>query len=399
MKVRNAHPPLRTPALYYPYTDFQSEEWVKLALINWWRVERIKPIAYPYADRASTKRLSNSGWREDITPDWHQLNIVSLEFRDYIHYNGNNLRARYSVSQRDGWPKANFGVTPEGADERLAYVYAGNVSSPESSKVAASLIEWFSSEGLASIYEAGQSIWLGLHPQLATVYMCTLTNVLADDRQLVPVTDDETVHHAAARFTLDRLDEALTRGLKMPRKPSPEEIESQYFEIAVRSVLNPVNLDSISIDRVLEFRGTHETELQAFQDHIFDLRDEVLKVCRIRDNREVQHRLRDLYKSRTEPELKDLQEKLHRFGIRSVPGFLELRIDKQTAIQAIGGMATAAGAHFLLGPAAPVAVPFAISVVAIPYIKDRRQSWINLKYKSPASFLLAVKRELATSNP
>ena len=26
------------PALYYPYADFQSEAWVKLALLNWDRV-------------------------------------------------------------------------------------------------------------------------------------------------------------------------------------------------------------------------------------------------------------------------------------------------------------------------------------------------------------------------
>ena len=43
MIVQGVDRSLSTPALYYPYTDFQSEAWVKLALLNWSRIERIKP--------------------------------------------------------------------------------------------------------------------------------------------------------------------------------------------------------------------------------------------------------------------------------------------------------------------------------------------------------------------
>jgi Family of unknown function (DUF6236) len=394
MVEQNVYRPLPTPALYYPYADFQSEAWVKLALINWYRVERIKPVSYPYNDRAVTQRLFDSGWLQDITPSKYQLGMAKGEFYHFLAWLGKRRQARYAVDKRDGWPKSKFGTTPRGADKRLAYVYAGSdLAVPSHPKMHKDLRDVLDRRGLGLIYEADGAMWLGLHPRLASVYMITLTWAIADDRQLVPVTDDEAVHRAAGRSTLDRLEKTLRGSPKASRKPSPAEAESQYVEIALRSVLNPVNLDEVSIESVIEFRGTHEAELRAFQSHVFDLREEILKICQISDAGEIQSRLHDLYKDRTEPELMDLQKKLHRFGIRSVPGFLALRIDKETAIQTIGGIAAVGGAHFTLGPAAPVAVPFAISVVAIPYIRRRRQELVSLEHESPASLLLAVKRE------
>lgn len=49
--------PLPAPALYYSYADFQSEAWVKLALLNWSRIERIRPRTYPIEDRPATQLL------------------------------------------------------------------------------------------------------------------------------------------------------------------------------------------------------------------------------------------------------------------------------------------------------------------------------------------------------
>ena len=395
------HRPLATPALYYPYADFQSEAWVKLALINWYRVERIKPVRYPHKDRPFTRRLFDSGWLQDITPRLPQLEAVADQFLAFLVEADDHIKVKYAVSERGGWPKAHFGTPPPGADQRLAYVYAGSSDDGlwNEGKVIPSLIETLERRGLVLPYKIDGAMWLGLHPNLAIVYMCALTSVIADHRQLVPITHDGTVHRAFGRSALEGIEEALTGGSETPRRSAMWEVESQYIEIALRGALHPVNLDEIRIESIIDFRGTHETELQTFQSHIFDLREEVLRICQISDAEEIRHRLGDLYKSRTEPELNDLQNKLHRFGIRSIPGFLEMRIDKETAIQTIGGAATMAGAHFVLGPAAPVAVPFAISVVAIPYIRRRRQELMRLEHESPASLLLAMKRKFANSKP
>lgn len=404
MVASSASRPLPTPGLYYPYADFQSEAWVKLAVINWSRIERIKPARYPHEDQMITRRLFELGWLQDITPDRTQLMAAAQEFLFEFLLTPNQPSfsggfrldqrkwAKYAVEQRSAWPETHFGIPPHGADKRLAYVYAG---SGDEMKMIPWLIQYLKRARLVLRHEVNGAIWLGLHPYIAGIYMCALTRVIADDRLLVPVTDDEIAHRAFGRSALDRLGETLGGGRGAPREIFPEEIESQYVEIALRGALNPVDLDEIPIEKIIEFRGTHEAELRAFQDHVFGLREEVLKVSQIGDTREIEHRLRDLYKSRTEPELRDLQEKLRRFGIRSVPGFFGLRIDKDSAIQIIGGAAAAAGAHYVLGPAAPVAVPFAISVAAIPYIRTRHKEHWRIKHESPASLLLAAKHELA----
>jgi hypothetical protein len=378
--------------LYYPYADFQSEAWVKLALLNWTRIERIKPGGYPIEDRTATRRLLDLDWLQDITPNSSQLYTVTEQFHEFLSRFQEPLRTKYGMDQRDSWPRAHFGPVPLGADERLGYVYAAGGA--ENAKMTTGLRARFRSLGLGVVKpDHHGGVWLGLHPQLAAVYMCALTEVIADDRQLVPITDDPRVHRAAGGSSLHRLEDALTGRRQAPPGPSGDEIESQYIEIALRSVLKPADLDELPIERVIEFRGTHQAELRAFQDHVFGLRKEVLTVCQISDADEMQHRLRDLYRSRTQPELEDLQEKLRKFGIRSVLGFFQLRIDKDTAIQTIGGAAAIAGAHLLLGPAAPVAAPLAISAVAVPYVRRRRQEKEQLEHKSPASLLLALQRE------
>ena len=281
MADQSVYRPLPTPALYYPYADFQSEAWVKLALLNWDRIERIRPGGYPYEDRRITQQLLDPalGWLEDITPNNWELSRVAEEFMDLLINCRTRLVDRYAVAERDRWPKpkTTFGTLPRGADERLAYVFGGYeslASEDESfssedelreSKMIPNLQAQLQRDGLMLRYEVDGATWLGLHPRLASVYMCALTEVIADARGLVPVTDDEAVHRVARRSTLHRLEEALTGGPQTPAKPSPEEVESQYVEIALQSVLNPVNLDELPIERVIEFRGTHKADCGHFK--------------------------------------------------------------------------------------------------------------------------------------
>jgi len=361
-------------------------------------MERIRPIGYPQNDSPFTRRIikSGEGWLRDITPNERQLERVNDDFRILLYKYGQQLRHRYAVDRRGGWPKARFGAIPRDADERLAYVFARNESLGSQSGKVADLLQYeFLRLGLALRYEFDGVTWLGFHPQLASVYMCDLAEIIADDRSLVPVTDNGKVHYAATKSTaLIRLERALGGDMQDPPKLDSYEVEAQYIEIALRSVLNPSNLGEIPIERILEFRGTHKKEMQAFQDHVFNLHTDILEICKISDAEELQYRLQDLYKSRTKPELNDLQRRLRRFGIHSMPSMLKLRIDKVSATQTIGGAVTVMAAHAMTGATVPVALPVGIAVVAIPYIRSLKREKENLKHESPASLLLAVQNEL-----
>lgn len=389
------HRPLVPPALYYPYADFQSEEWVKLALLNWPKIRRIKPEGYPHEDSVATLRIRDllPDWLIDVTPNAQQLEDVAQRFYVLLRSCGPRLRERYAVDKRYGWPSTRFGNAPPGADERLAYVLGGDEQ--HAGKFAKHLPAALGNLVLA--HRVGEATWYGFHPRLASVYMCALTEVIADTRGLVPVTDNEKVHRNARRSTLDRLEQALTGGPQAPPEPSrEEEVESQYFEIALKSVLNPVNLDEFSIDRVIDFRGNHKEELEAFQDHVFGLRTDILRLCQISDREELKCQLQDIYKQRTEPELKDLQEKLRRFGIRSITGVLKLRIDEELVTPTIGGFLAEELVRHIDPHEAGIAVSSGIAVAAITYFRRRRQERERLQHESPASLLLAVQRELAS---
>ena len=390
------HRPLPPPALYYPYADFQSEEWVKLALLNWHKIRRIKPEGYPHEDSAATKRIRwlLPDWLTDVTPKEERLDYVARRFHDLLETRGPQLQVRYAVGECDGWPRTRFGNAPRGADERFAYVFGGDES--HRGKFADHLPDALERFHLIRAHKVGEATWYGLHPRLATIYMCALTEVIADAGALVPVTDNEKVHRNARRSTLDRLEQALTGRSQAPPEPSrEEEVEAQYVEVALKSVLNPVNLDELSIDRIIDFYGNHERELQAFQDHVFGLRADILRLCQISDADELQDQLGDLYKDRTEPELKDLQRKLRHFGILSVPELLKVRIDRE----AIGGALCAGVVSFADPDLVQYTVPSGIAVVAISYLRRRRQEWDNLRHDSPAALLLAVQRELAGPYP
>jgi hypothetical protein len=41
------------PGLYYPLADFPDQRWLKLALLNWDQIQRIRPAGYQELDLVS----------------------------------------------------------------------------------------------------------------------------------------------------------------------------------------------------------------------------------------------------------------------------------------------------------------------------------------------------------
>src|SRR5207245_1046242 len=100
----------------------------------------------------------------------------------------------------------------------------------------------------------------GMHPRLASVYMCALTEAIASRRLLTPVTDDARAHQATGRSTLDRLEQALTGRTAGLGPSTNDEVEAHYIEVALAVALQPVNLAEVSIEKVMEFRQSHQRE-------------------------------------------------------------------------------------------------------------------------------------------
>jgi hypothetical protein len=118
--------------------------------------------------------------------------------------------------KRDTWkclpkeirPPINGG--PSGDDRRLLYIYY--------EKIPPDLYEALEKSGLALIDCRG-SPWIGMHPDLASVYMTALAEHIAKETGLRTLTDETKDFVAVSDLSIERLaqillDEAPTLGSK-----------------------------------------------------------------------------------------------------------------------------------------------------------------------------------------
>ena len=137
-------------------------------------------------------------------------------FIEFIHEYAPTLQQKYAVVKCDTWkclpkeirPPINGG--PSGDDRRLLYIYY--------EKIPPDLYEALQKSGLALIDCRG-SPWIGMHPDLASVYMTALAEHIAKETGLRTLTDETKDFVAVSDLSIERLaqillDEAPTLGSK-----------------------------------------------------------------------------------------------------------------------------------------------------------------------------------------
>src|SRR5437763_2203736 len=110
--------------------------------------------------------------------------------------------------------------------------------------------------------------WLGMHSELANVYMCTLTEHVASQNQLHPVTDQALPHAAVNGWTVERLaevllDQRLTRAPELGPRDPLDTFVSMAFETVV-----PADLTSVPIDKIVEVRSKFGADLDRFREYV-----------------------------------------------------------------------------------------------------------------------------------
>jgi len=365
-----------------------------MALLNWDELRRIRPLGFSISEYPWTRAVleADSTAIGDVQPNDDELRQVGEEFSTLIMTRGLELRQRYGLGNIDQWPASKFGPTPAGGDPRLAHIFVTPM--PNMSKMRVDLVETIEGERLGEYVRVESGIWLGLHPQLASVYMCSLTEEIASQRRLTPITDNRSAYRAAGRSTIDRLEEVLFGNGSSPTLPSADELQSHYVDVTLAAAIRPTELASVSIERIMEFRIDHRSERRALQAHINSLRSEILELVGISDRGEIQQRLSRIYRERTQPQLEELQAQLNHYGIRSIPGVLRLKIDDPASAQTLLGLGVFEIAH-VAGVSFSGATPLAIGLTAIPYYLTTRRRRTQLRHGSPTSFLLSLSSELA----
>lgn len=393
-------------ALYYPWMHFQDSDWLKLALLSWDRLVRLRPRDVDDRDSELVREIrGETDLLEEITPSDHDLETVARAFFELLGDDGpaadhpafEALRvadptpgiraddeARSLMAPWSNAPDIQLAPPSQQLDDRslhpveLTWIYCG-----AGTKMAYQLRQQLVEARLArQVGEADP--WVGLHPRLGSVYLAALADTVARHNALSPVTDDPRMHHAVG--ALDHLAELLGQAVA----PAMEDTRAAYVHLTLRAVLKPENLAAVSVSQLTGFRQRYAAELSAFRSHVDSLAAELQQIAAVENPVVAQAHLQALYERTTKPELDELRRALRAFGITSTVGALGLKVDLGAASGTALGTLAVTGGHPTVGTAA-------VALTIVPYLAGRLKARRQARVGSPAAYLLAMERKLTGS--
>ncbi|MEV6719308.1 DUF6236 family protein [Streptomyces xanthochromogenes] len=384
-----------TIALYYPWVAFQDDSWLKLALLAWDKIARIRPRGIGDADNDLVRQIrAETDLIMDITPSDADLAAVSDAFDEVISHSGFQFRFDLpddlladEIESLPPPPDPSYqgGGSIHVARDGLIWVYAGTNASGggKANNQARGQLGWL---GLA-VPDPDDGPWLGMQPKVASAYLTVLADAIARHNQLCPVTDDPRAH--AATGTVDRLAQLLFGNHAQPQQV--ENPESAYLHLALNAAIKPERLANLPIAKLIGFRRRYFAELAAFQQHVADLAPQLRAIAQVENVQVAQAHLQAIYDRTTKRQLDELRRALRGFGVESVVGTLDLKIDLGAAAGTVLGAAAAADGQLAVAGATA-------GVTVLPYLAQRVNQARRLKRESPVAYLLAADRKLSGSS-
>lgn len=375
-------------ALYYPWMHFQDDDWLKLALLTWDNIVRIRPKDVPDGDGDLVRQLrAESDLLTEIVPSPTDLNVVTEAFLEVVGTFREQLVERYGITKIGKWRRRaadelRWGGSNAGGggfDNDSSWLYDG----PGGPKVAKKLSNVLLAADLA-IADTANRTWVGMSPVLGSVYSATLADVVARHNRLSPVTDSPSIHHAVG--ALDRLTELLLDDAV--QQPAVQHADSAYMNIAIKAVVEPQRLADLPVAKLIKFRQRYSAELTAFRKHVQDLAPEIEKIATVENIDVAFAHLNSLYQKVTEPQLNELRRGLRGLGVESTAGALGMRLDLNAAAGTVIGSAVSSG-----GPL--VVAGTAAAVTFVPYVAGRVRAGRQQTRESPVAYLLAADRKLS----
>lgn len=364
--------------LYYPHITFPGNGWVKLAALYWDRLGRIVPPGHQPHDPDTVQRLEGElGFIENFKPSERDTYVVGELFSQMLWQYGEQLIRQYATLSQDS---------------ELEYVYSD-------AKMAHELTHRLLDAGLAVRRRGdrrGKEMQVGMHPKLAFVYMEALAEQMALTRGLRPVTDNVRDHVAISGYTLERLMQALldtgdrhSRFLAEPHLQ--DEVVRLMVTIALQSVL-PRDIESVPIEKIIQLRQRHRSELTAFQTYIHDFVTKLDTIQQIDDPTALKTHLEVAYEREIKPQLDDLTKCMKSLAIETATGVLNIKA-------ALPPLLASAGAALHLPSAPPeVTVPAAVAWGTFPVFQKKRAEIREKVQTSPTAYLLYTQEGLTPTN-
>lgn len=275
--------PLPHLAVYYPYIHFRDPRWLKVAALYWPRMVRIVHPDYPTRNSRLVQVLQDElGFVLDHspTPAAQAMLGTFTEFVDALSTERHEAwRIPPALAHRDPHdfselrPLPLIGTDPDCVPELEHYgpaqwagprqlaepVRPGALAGVHASEVTPSLAEHLINARLAV---PARGDWFAMHPELAWIYKCRLTEELARRNNLVATTDQLAAHAVVSgplRF-------APAAG------PRPEGIDrpdiSEAFGMLCVTAVAPRDLDQVPVEKIVQVRRRFGGQFDQWRDYI-----------------------------------------------------------------------------------------------------------------------------------
>jgi Family of unknown function (DUF6236) len=260
--------------LYYPYLHF-SDSWLKVAALYWPRMGRIVPSELHLSDSRTVRELSDElNFTVNVAPGSAAEELTST-LAGALEAHCDEFRNRYSIAANPSitsnscapsWPNPQPTISDWRARNPGELRAAAEVVALHTGKGADHLWQMLSDAGLA--VRSGD--WWGLHPELAWLYMCALTDKLARRNLLTPTTDQITAHVESLSWTDDLFISTLLE--HDPAKIAvPQSGHRERIALLALNLVVPNNLEDVPVQKIIKIRQNYAADFDAFYDEVVDL--------------------------------------------------------------------------------------------------------------------------------
>jgi len=379
--------------LYYPYVHFRDERWLKLAALYWPRMARIVTPGYPTRDSELVRRLSGElGFVVNVSPV-SARSAVAGPFTDFIGSLGPSELARWSVTSEGPYDPddlAPVAQVPVVASEQLPPTSrrmghharvslnlpgGGRLSAVHESEVSDALRANLIAADLA---RPVRGEWLAMHPELAWLYKCGLTEEVARRNRLAATTDQVTAYAALAGAAMPAAPTASTTSALA----ASAGIETAFGLLAVTAVI-PTDLDLIPVEKIIEVRRSFGQHFDRWRQNIDGFGAALAQQLRAVESPEILSAyLDDAVRRYSTAPVEDLRRGLTAVGIDMADQAINSRFELPAGLAAVG---------LASQPYIAAAAGIAAGAVAIRRAGSRRARARNL---APAAYLLSVRETL-----
>jgi hypothetical protein len=361
-------------ALYYPHVHPRKEAWIKQAALFWPQIQRIVPENYPLADTPTLARLSAEGVLTNRRPD-PAIADLGDQFVRFLSANEVALEQAYNLDKVSSLPEREGWMHDMHLHPKVGWIHIA--------KLDPTIRQALLDAGLAIEHDD----WVGMHPNLADVYLCALAGELSNRAGVTPVTDGELHHVGAFGWGFDTIARGLLPEAPLPAADQPETsdtAQTHFLMIAMRTLV-PQNLDHVPVERLLKLRERHKDDFWNYRKRIADVTDNLATLSGVTDLDTLAQHVELEYQKTLERDLSDLRRTLKSQKLDVAETALAIKIAAPTTL-------LGTGVGHLAGVAAGAAAATAVALfsTARGMLTQRKEALAE----SPATWLLRIEEEL-----